>query len=144
MILPELRLVQTAIVLAEELNFSKAAVRLLIHQSAVSRRLSELEPLLDVQLFERNHQMVEITDAGRKFVEEAREAVLHTERAVLSATAAFRGADEILQVGKSAYTDPYFVSVLLAVRLPLFPELRIRLSSNYSHELAREVLSGGS
>jgi hypothetical protein len=41
------------------------------------------------------------------FVEEAREAVLHLERAVLSARAAFDGADEILNIGKSAYTDPF-------------------------------------
>jgi hypothetical protein len=33
---------------------------------------------------------------------------LHMERAVLSAKAAFDGADEILNIGKSAYTDPFF------------------------------------
>ena len=32
--------------------------------------------------------------------------------------------------------------MLLAIRLPLFPGLRIKLWSNYSHELAREVITG--
>jgi DNA-binding transcriptional LysR family regulator len=142
MVLPEIRLLQAAIVLAEELHFSRAAGRLHIDQSTLSKRIMELESQLGFRLFERNHQTVEITDPGSKFVEEAREAVLHAERAVLSAKAVFRGADEVLNVGKSAYTDPYLVSMILAIRLPLFPGLRIKLWSNYSHELAREVLAG--
>jgi len=54
----------------------------------------------------------------------------------------FNGADEILNVGKSAYTDPYLVSTLLSVRLPLFPGMRVKLWSNYSNELARHVIAG--
>jgi DNA-binding transcriptional LysR family regulator len=142
MALPEIRLLQAAIALAEELNFSRAAERLRIEQSTLSKRIVELESQLGFRLFERNHQTVELTDAGRNFVEEAREAVLHAERAVLSARAAFNGADEILNIGKSAYTDPYLVSALLSIRLPLFPGLRIKLWSDYSHELARQVISG--
>jgi DNA-binding transcriptional LysR family regulator len=142
MALPEIRLLQAAIALAQELNFSRAAERLHIDQSTLSKRILELESQLGFRLFERNHQMVELTDAGRKFVEEAREAILHAERAVLFAKAAFNGADEVLNIGKSAYTDPYLVSALLSIRLPLFPGLRIKLWSNYSHELAHQVIAG--
>ena len=83
-----------------------------------------------------------MTDAGRAFVEEAREAVLHVERAVSAATAVFNGADEILNLGKSAYTDPFIVSTMLSIRLPLFPGMRTKLWSNYSNELARQVIAG--
>jgi len=142
MVLPEIRLLQAAIALAEELNFSRAAERLGIDQSTLSKRILELDHHLGFRLFERNHQFVELTDAGRHFVEEARGAVLHAERAVSNATAVFRRADEILNVGKSLYTDPYLVTALLSVRLPLFPGLQIKLWSNYSHELARDVIAG--
>lgn len=142
MALPDIRLMQAAIVLAEELNFSRAAERLHIAQSTLSKQILELESQLGFALFERNHQVVELTEAGRNFVEEAREAVLHAERAVLSATAAYRGADEILNIGKSAYTDPYMVSILLSIRLALFPGLKLKFWSNYSHELAHEVIAG--
>ena len=87
MVLPELRLVQAAILLAEELNFSRAALRLGIHQSALSRHIAELEGLLDVLLFERDHRKVELTAAGRKFVAEVRPAVVLVERAMVSARA---------------------------------------------------------
>lgn len=142
MALPEIRLLQAAIVLAEELNFSRAAERLHLTQPALSKQIVELEGQLGFRLFERNHQIVELTDAGRAFVEEAREAVLHTERAVVAAKAVFNGADEVLNVGKSACEDPFLVSTLLSVRLPLFPGMRVKLWSNYSTELAQQVIAG--
>jgi DNA-binding transcriptional LysR family regulator len=72
MVLPDMRLQQAAIALAEELHFSIAAERLGIEQSSLSKRILELESLVGVRLFERNHQGVKLTDAGRHFVEEAR------------------------------------------------------------------------
>jgi DNA-binding transcriptional LysR family regulator len=142
MLLPEIRLMQAAITLAEELNFSRAAERLHISQPTLSKQIVELESQLGFRLFERNHQIVDLTDAGRAFVEESREAALHAERVVLSAKAAFKGADEVLNIGKSAYTDPFLVSTILSVRLPLFPGTRLKLWSNYSNELALQVIGG--
>ncbi|PSH05196.1 MAG: LysR family transcriptional regulator [Acidobacteria bacterium] len=142
MVLPEIRLLQAAIALAEELNYSRAAKRLRIDQSTLSKRIMELEELVGLRLFERNHQVVELTEPGRHFVQEARHALLHAERAVSSATAALRGADEVLNLGRSAYIDPYLVSTLLSIHLPLFPGLKIKQWSNYSHELAHQVALG--
>jgi DNA-binding transcriptional LysR family regulator len=140
--LPDIRLLQAAIALAEELHFTRAGERLRIDQSMVSKRITALEAQLGIQLFERDHQRVEVTDAGRTFVEEARAAVAQIERAVFSARAVSNGTDEVLHIGRSAYTDPWLVSLVRAVRLPLHPGLRISWSSNYSHEVAREVMAG--
>jgi len=142
MVLPETRSMQAAIVLAEELNFSRAAKRLHVEQSTLSRLIAKLESYIGLQLFVRNHQNVEITEAGRRFVEEARHSVLHAERAVLNATAASHGAEEILNVGKSAFTDPFLVTTLQSVRLPLYPGLKVKLWSNYSQELVHKVAAG--
>ena len=72
---------------------------------------------LRFELFERSHQSVELTEPGRRFVEEAHEAVMHRESAVSSANAAFRGAEETLNIGATAATDPFLVSTLTAVRV---------------------------
>jgi predicted transcriptional regulator len=93
MTLPEMRLLITAILLAEELNFSRVAERLHIDQSTVSRRIDELDGELGYLLFNHNHQMVELKEAGRKFVEDARLGVLHIERAAQSGRAANQDAD---------------------------------------------------
>lgn len=142
MVLPGMRLVQSAIVLSEELSFSRAAVRLSVNQSALTKRIMELESLLDVRLFERNHQTVELTEAGTKFVEHASQGVAHIEEAVTSARAAPRGAENVLNVGRSAYTDPWLASVIRSVHLPLYPGIQVNWSSGYSHEVARNVIAG--
>ncbi len=54
MLLPEIRLLQAAITLAEELNFSRAAERLHISQPTLSKQIVELESQLGFRLFERN------------------------------------------------------------------------------------------
>lgn len=143
MVLPEIRLLETAIVLAEELNFSRAAEILHIDQSAVSMRMKDLEDQVGYLLFKRNHKTVELTEAGRKFVEEARIALLHTERAVLAGRAASLEAEVVLNIGRSPYTDPSLVTTLLSIKLPLFPQLKIELSQQFSCDLIREVLAGG-
>ena len=142
MVLPEIRLLQAAIALAEELNFSRAAARLRIDQSTLSKRIAELESQVDMRLFVRNHQTVELTEAGRHFVEDARSAILHVEGAVHGARAAQNGADEVLHIGRSVYADPYLVTAIQSIQLPLFPGLKVKLWSNFSHELARMVATG--
>jgi DNA-binding transcriptional LysR family regulator len=142
MVLPEIRLLQAAIALAEELNFSRAAARLRIEQSTLSKRIVELESQIDLRLFVRNHQTVELTEAGRHFVEDARRAVLYAERAVADARAALHGADEVLHIGRSVYADPYLVTAIQSIQLSLFPRLKVKLWSNFSHELARMVATG--
>lgn len=129
--------------LAEELHFSRAAERLRVDQSTVSKRIDELEGQLGYRLFERDHQTVKLTEAGRKFVEEARLAILHVERAIQSGRAAKEEAEAILNVGRSPYTDPFLITTLLAVKVPLFPQLQIELSQQFSCDLIRDVLAGG-
>jgi DNA-binding transcriptional LysR family regulator len=85
---------------------------------------------------------VELTDAGRHFVKDARSAVLYAERAVVDARAALHGADEVLHIGRSVYADPYLVTAIQSIQLSLFPGLKVKLWSNFSHELARMVAAG--
>ena len=142
MMIPEIRLLQAVIALADELNFSRAAERLRISQSTLSRRIVEVEDLLGQRLFDRTHQFVDLTEPGRHFVREAKNALLHAERAMLHAAEISHGVTEILNLGQSAYVDPYLVHALLAIQLPLFPRLKFKHSSNYSHELSHLVALG--
>jgi DNA-binding transcriptional LysR family regulator len=81
----EIRLMEAAIALAEELNFSRAAHRLHISQPALTKQIAELENRLGFLLFERDHQTVAVNEAGRAYVQEARTSVFHSERAVQAA-----------------------------------------------------------
>ncbi len=139
----EVRHLQAVIVLAEELNFTRAAHRLHITQSALSKQITEIEEQHRFHLFTRNNKRnVELTEVGRIFVEEARSALLHIDRAVRLGRAAREGSDSILTIGHSPDADQAWVSAILAIRLPLYPKLRIQLISEFSSELVRSVMSG--
>jgi DNA-binding transcriptional LysR family regulator len=139
----EVRHLHAVVVLAEELNFTKAAHRLHITQSALSKQITEVEQQHRFHLFTRNNKRhVELTEVGRIFVEEARSALRHIERAIQLGLAAREGRDNILTIGHSPDADQAWISAILAIRLPLYPKLRIQLISEFSSELVRSVMAG--
>ncbi len=78
----ELRHLRYFVAVAEAENVLRAATQKLhVSQPAVSRQIRDLEDELDVQLFERTGKAVNLTDAGRVFLREAR-AVLELARAL--------------------------------------------------------------
>ena len=129
----EVRHLHAVIVLAEELNFTRAADRLHITQSGFSKQINEVEAQHRFQLFIRtNKKNVELTEVGRIFVEEARLALWHIDRAV---HAAREGSDSILTIGHSPDADQAWISAILAIRLPMYPKLRIQLISEFSQRV---------
>jgi DNA-binding transcriptional LysR family regulator len=142
MVRNETRLMESAIALAEELHFSRAARKIGISQPMLTKNIQDLEALLGGPLFIRDRKHVHLTDAGRAFVEQARLSLLYSERAVQAARSVMREVDVPLYIGKSPYTDPFLITTLLSLRLPLFPKLKIELVSQYSVELAHELMAG--
>ena len=139
----EIRHLLAVIAVAEELNFRRAADRLHITQPALSKQITDLEAEHQFHLFTRDkRRIVELTEAGRLFVEEARSALSHTERAVHLARAAHNGSDSILTIGRSPYANHDWVTELLAIRLPLYPRLEIRLKTQFARESVHSVLVG--
>ena len=72
----ELRQIKYFLVLAQELNFSRAAERLFITQPPLTRQIQQLEEHLGVQLFLRNNKSVTLTVAGQSFLEEAQKIMV--------------------------------------------------------------------
>lgn len=139
----EYTLMIAAITLSEELNFSRAAKRLHIRQPTLSKQIDQLEKRVGYRLFDREGRHgVRINDYGRGFLEEARLSLLHCNRAFQAPRLIGQGAEAVINVGRSPYTDPFLTTTLLSTHLPLYPRLRIELSSRYSVDLANELLDG--
>lgn len=135
------RLLLAAIVLAEELHYGRAAQRLHIAVSTLSKQIAQLEERLGFILFIRNSKTVELTEAGRAYVEEARASLLHAEKAVNVARAANEGREHILMAGHTPYTDPAFKLTLLSIHLPLYPSIKVQLQSDFTFDLVHGLLA---
>ncbi|SEG09309.1 DNA-binding transcriptional regulator, LysR family [Actinacidiphila yanglinensis] len=81
----DLAQVRAFTVTAERLHFGQAAAELFLTQQALSKRVARLEDALGRKLFERTGHGVELTAAGRRFLEPARELVRAGEAAVAAA-----------------------------------------------------------
>jgi DNA-binding transcriptional LysR family regulator len=138
----ETKFMECAVALSEELHFTRAAQKIHISQPMLTKTIQDLEDSVGGLLFIRNRKIVTLSDAGRAYIEQARLALLYGERAFQAAKAAMQSADVLLNIGRSPYTDPFLVSTLLSIELPLFPQLKIELTSRFSCELAHELLIG--
>jgi DNA-binding transcriptional LysR family regulator len=89
MLTVELRHLDYFVAVAAELNFSRAAQRIHVVQSALSAAVSRLEKELDVELFDRSKRQIALTPAGEVFLQHARE-VIHTAHRARTSVDAFR------------------------------------------------------
>jgi DNA-binding transcriptional LysR family regulator len=138
----ELRHFYSVVVLAEEMHFTRASHRLRMAQPCLSKQIQQIERLHGVCLFARNKgRIVELTEAGRIFVDEARLAIFHAERALNLARADCRAGDSLV-IGYSPDADHSWVSGILATRCSSYTKVRIRLCTRFAMDLVRRVLVG--
>jgi epsilon-lactone hydrolase len=78
----ELRHLRSFVAVAEELSFSRAADRLHISQSALSRQVSSLEKLIGCNLLRRTTHRVELTLAGESLLERTHRLLEDVDEAV--------------------------------------------------------------
>jgi DNA-binding transcriptional LysR family regulator len=123
----ELRHLRYFIAVAEELHFARAAERLHIEQSPLSRAIKDLEYDLGAQLFERTTRNTRLTWAGQVFVGEAQRVLLTLEQAIASAKAAAAGFRGTLRIALSDGVALPRLASLLALCREEDPEVEIRL-----------------
>jgi LysR family glycine cleavage system transcriptional activator len=79
--LPPLNALRAFDAAGRHLSFSKAALELHVTQGAISRQIRELEKRLGARLFVRLARRVELTDVGRRYLNEVQAALDQVERA---------------------------------------------------------------
>ncbi len=121
----ELRQLRYFVVLAEELNFGRAAGRLGMSQPPLSRQIKELERRLSAPLFERTKHAVQLTVAGRVFLEETRRTLEQVSRSIEMAQRAHRGELGQLALGVAPLLEASAYPVLEAHIQKLFPHIRV-------------------
>lgn len=139
----ELRHLRYFAVLAEELHFGRAAARLGISQPPLSQQIRALEQELGTELLVRSARRVELTPAGRMFLDEARAALVQAARAMEVARRAQRG--EIGELGIGMFPSaPLIPDVSASIRAfrRRYPDVQIRLEEFESREQIQAVAEG--
>lgn len=138
----ELRHLRYFIAVAEELNFRRAAERVHIDQTPLSRTIRDLEDQLGVQLFVRAPRKLHLTPAGLRLLKEARKVFIRierTHRAVRETDARFRAP---LRVGVAdGIAQPKLSECLVRWR-SVAPEIPVELTELGATELADALRRG--
>lgn len=125
--LPGLDTVQTFLTVAQELNFRRAAERLNLDQSALSRRIQKLEQTLGFRLLERTTRDVALTQAGRRFYDDNVDLLRAYDEAVTSARRIAEGKSGLLRVGYMAFAATELMPSAVARFRRAHPHVEVRL-----------------
>ncbi|MER6005059.1 LysR family transcriptional regulator [Nonomuraea angiospora] len=138
----ELQQMRYVVAVAETANFTRAAERCRVVQSALSHQIARLERELGARLFDRTSRRVTLTPAGEAFLPAARQALDAAERAraeVAAASGELRGRLAIGAIPTVTAVDLPSALKTLHVR---HPQVRITLRVGASDELAEQVRQG--
>lgn len=123
----ELRHLRSFLAVAEALSFVRAAKALHLSQPALTTQIQQLEEELGVQLLFRNKRRVELTAAGRLFVEEASAALERTAKAVERVRRASRGEVGLLRIGFVSSAALQLIPKLVTTFRKRFPLVQLEL-----------------
>jgi DNA-binding transcriptional LysR family regulator len=137
----DVRTMHCFIATAEQLHFRRAAAHLNMTQPALSLRIRALEKEVGVTLLKRDRRNVQLTEAGRVFLDQSRIAVRSAAEAIARARDAERGGGGRLRFGFTALSS-YAEMPELVQRVRLaHPGVTIELVQGESDRLAASLLS---
>ena len=122
----DIRHLRSFLAVAEELHFARAAERLHMEQSPLSRAIKELEEELGVVLFARTTRSTRLTRAGKLFLEHVPRVFTALQQARDSVKAAANGFHCQLRIALSDGITPSRLPNLLALCRQEEPEVEIR------------------
>ncbi|QGU06173.1 HTH-type transcriptional regulator BenM [Corynebacterium occultum] len=139
----ELRLLQSFLVLSEELHFGRAAARLFIAQPPLTKQIHQLEKQLGVQLFERHPRGARLTPAGEVLAEEVKNIFAAVDSAVHNVRNAEHSGVGRLVLGASGMTGGALLPRMLRAISDTHPgvDLGVQQFEN-SSQVTAAVLDG--
>jgi DNA-binding transcriptional LysR family regulator len=127
---------------AEREHVTRAAEALNLTQSTVSGAIAALEARHDVKLFHRVGRHIELTEAGRLLVEEAR-AIVSRANAAEAALADLRGVRRgALTIFASQTIASHWLPRRLVRFYEQFPQIELRLRVGNTAQCAEAILAG--
>jgi DNA-binding transcriptional LysR family regulator len=137
----ELRHLRYFKAVADELNFTRAASRLRVAQSAVSSQIQDLENELGVVLLERSRRRVTLTAAGKAFVEASEKVLRSVEDASRQARRIGHGEYGTLAVGFIGSQSHEWMPRVLKRFRAKYPEVEVTLMEIHPSQQLEALLA---
>lgn len=138
----ELQQLRYVVAIAEERNFTRAAERCFVVQSALSHQIKALEQELGTALFVRSSRRVELTPAGEAFLVEARASLAAAERAAVVAAEATGQVRGSLSLGVIPTVTAVDVPDVVASFHAKYPHVYLTLRAGGSDEFMQDISVG--
>lgn len=129
---------RTFLSLAETKNFSASAKNLILAQSTVSKRISELEKEVGQTLFTRDRSVTTLTAAGKALLEYAEQIVNMEQSALAQVNRSSQYAGYLVLGTAYAYFDIY-LSGLLHSFLEKHPEISVKVKFGHTGQILAET-----
>jgi DNA-binding transcriptional LysR family regulator len=129
-------------VLGDSKNITKAAEKLFITQSALSKRIKAIERELGVELLLRCHQGIRFTPAGETVLAYSRSAAKQLEEMRIQLDAQQKEVCGSLNAGISINYALYQLPDTLAEYHRRYPKVRLQITTGQSRNLYRQMLEG--
>jgi LysR family hca operon transcriptional activator len=139
----ELRHLRFFVAVAEEGSLTVAAERRLhTAQPSLSRQMRDLEHVVGAQLMVRSVRGIELTAAGRAFLDHARLALAQVDAAVEAARRAARPASKTFAIGFQTGQEMNWLPRAMHVLRHELKNIQVTISSDYSPDLAEALVRG--
>ena len=138
----ELRHIRYFLAVADEMSFTKAALRLNIAQPPLSRQIQDLEAELGVQLFVRKNRTLELTEEGALFRHYGRQILELVDKSAQEVREIQTGVSGTLYIASLAGQGPRLLSKWISGFKALYPNVQYILWNGNSDDVMDRMLNG--
>ncbi|CAM8770335.1 Histidinol-phosphate aminotransferase [Burkholderia pseudomallei] len=136
----EIRMLRTFLAIEKHGTMAAAADRMALTHAAVGAQMRTLERLCQRQLFDRSGRSIQLNDAGRSILEQARSVVAAYD-SLLRGVADQHNIEGSVIIGSTVSSMGFLAANVIRLKTP-YPGLNVRLTHGNSQDLERRVRAG--
>tara|TARA_B110000483_G_scaffold181730_1_gene214906 strand:- start:99 stop:1037 length:939 start_codon:yes stop_codon:yes gene_type:complete len=127
---------------AEYQNFTKAAEKCFVTQPSLSMQIQKLEDQLKVQIFDRSKKPIELTEVGRKIVNQAKNIVNEADRIndIVDQQKGFIGGE--FRLGIIPTVMPTLLPMFLKTFIKRYPKVKLKIEELTTEEIIQRIKDG--
>jgi LysR family hydrogen peroxide-inducible transcriptional activator len=128
--------------IAEHKNFTKAAEKCFVTQPTLSTQIQKLEEELDILIFDRSKKPIELTEVGRKIVNQARNIVDESDRIqdIVDQQKGFIGGE--FRIGIIPTIMPTLLPMFLKTFIKKYPKVKLKIEELTTDDIIQRINDG--